>query len=66
MKAEAEQSSVVIEKQDEICSPEELEDEARLQERKLELDRKVRENQRIVAAQQVRKNRLSVFTYQEE
>ena len=40
--------------------------EARLQERKQELDRKVRENQRIVAAQQARKNRLSVFTYQEE
>ena len=59
VKAEAEQSSVVSEKQDEICSPEELEEEVRLQERKQELDRKVRENQRIVAAQQARKNRLS-------
>ena len=59
VKAEAEHSSVVIEKQDEIRSPEELEEEARLQERKQELDRKVRENQRIVAAQQARKNRLS-------
>lgn len=58
VKAEAENRSVAIEIE-ETRSQEELEEEARIQERKQERDRKIRENQRIAAAQQARGNRLA-------
>lgn len=58
-KAEMENRSAALERQDEMVNHAELEEKARLQERKQEFDRKVRENQRMVAAQQARSNRLA-------
>lgn len=59
VEAETENRSADIEIQEEIRSQEELEEEVRIQERKQERDRRIRENQRITAAQQARRSRLA-------
>ena len=56
---EARAKRVYIEQEDELWRQAELEEEVRVQEHRQELLRKMRENQRIIDAQQARLNRLS-------
>lgn len=56
---EARERRVYVEEQEELRRQAEMEEEARREEHRKELVRKMRENQRILDAQQARLNRLS-------